>query len=291
MIFLFLFLLRVREISAGRSNYPFRGLLTPSPVFMLPTAVHIYVYVDTQFTNSASSYSFTMGSRSSSERDLRLPLRWSLGLVKRKSLNFDIQVGVFLQESSLIVHRGDKWRCNRCGTYRQTNKRTTREDSATQSMDTGGLVPQHMIEESFRSSADGAVIASRFLRASSGRLVIGKIGRDQKNVEISSQDWDQSEKRYSSSGKLGDLSRMGDVHLSWKCNLSAIMFGIWFKLFTFLDTNGKENCFLIVSQWNRLFISSFAMRYIWDTCCASACNIVKLFSLKLAKEQAIILRC
>ena len=55
-------------------------------------------------------------------------------------------------------------------------------------MDTGGLVPQHMIEESFRSSADGAVIASRFLRASSGRLVIGKIGRDQKNVEISSQD-------------------------------------------------------------------------------------------------------
>ena len=91
--------------------------------------------------------------------------------------------GVFL-----IVNRGDKWRCNRCGTYRQTNKRTTREDSATQSMDTGGLVPQHMIEESFRSSADGAVIASRFLRASSGRLVIGKIGRDQKNVEISSQD-------------------------------------------------------------------------------------------------------
>ena len=137
MIFLFLFLLRVREISAGRSNYPFRGLLTPSPVFMLPTAVHIYVYVDTQFTNSASSYSFTMGSRSSSERDLRLPLRWSLGLVKRKSLNFDIQVGVFLQESSLIVHRGDKWRCNRCGTYRQTNKRTKREDSATQSMDSG----------------------------------------------------------------------------------------------------------------------------------------------------------
>ena len=55
-------------------------------------------------------------------------------------------------------------------------------------LDTGGLVPQHMIEESFRSSADGAVIASRFLRASSGRLVIGKIGRDQKNVEISSQD-------------------------------------------------------------------------------------------------------
>ena len=85
-------------------------------------------------------------------------------------------------------YSADKWRCNRCGTYRQTNKRTTREDSATQSMDTGGLVPQHMIEESFRSSADGAVIASRFLRASSGRLVIGKIGRDQKNVEISSQD-------------------------------------------------------------------------------------------------------
>ena len=247
---------------------------------MLPTAVHIYVYVDTQFTNSASSYSFTMGSRSSSERDLRLPLRWSLGLVKSH-----------FNRVLLIVNRGDKWRCNRCGTYRQTNKRTTREDSATQSMDTGGLVPQHMIEESFRSSADGAVIASRFLRASSGRLVIGKIGRDQKNVEISSQDWDQSEKRYSSSGKLGDLSRMGDVHLSWKCNLSAIMFGIWFKLFTFLDTNGKENCFLMVSQWNRLFISSFAMRYIWDTCCASACNIVKLFSLKLAKEQAIILRC
>ena len=107
--------------------------------------------------------------------------------LEESHFNFDIQVGVFLQESSLIVHRGDKWRCNRCGTYRQTNKRTTREDSATQSMDTGGLVPQHMIEESFRSSADGAVIASRFLRASSGRLVIGKIGRDQKNVEIFSQ--------------------------------------------------------------------------------------------------------
>ena len=101
-------------------------------------------------------------------------------LVWLKASHFN---GVFL-----IVNRGDKWRCNRCGTYRQTNKRTTREDSATQSMDTGGLVPQHMIEESFRSSADGAVIASRFLRASSGRLVIGKIGRDQKNVEISSQD-------------------------------------------------------------------------------------------------------
>ena len=54
--------------------------------------------------------------------------------------------------------------------------------------DSGGLVPQHMIEESFRSSADGAFTASHFLRASSGRLVIGKIGRDQKNVEISSQD-------------------------------------------------------------------------------------------------------
>ena len=57
--------------------------------------------------------------------------------LEESHFNFDIQVGVFLQESSLIVHRGDKWRCNRCGTYRQTNKRTTREDSATQSMDSG----------------------------------------------------------------------------------------------------------------------------------------------------------
>ena len=54
-------------------------------------------------------------------------------------------------------------------------------------VDTGGLVPQHMIEESFSSSADGAFIGSRFLRASSGRLVMGKIGRDQKNVEIFSE--------------------------------------------------------------------------------------------------------
>ena len=87
--------------------------------------------------------------------------------------------GVFL-----IVNRGDKWRCNRCGTYRQQGKIVL---LSLWTLDTGGLVPQHMIEESFRSSADGAVIASRFLRASSGRLVIGKIGRDQKNVEIFSE--------------------------------------------------------------------------------------------------------